>query len=98
LNEIDENVYETEQAKINSEKENFTSKPGLETIEDVTDELEKDIVDETNKETEKTLNNFSSNNMEKLEEIDPWMKRKMEQESEEGAEGGAEGGGGSKED
>ena len=86
LNEIDENVYETEQAKIQAEKDRFQA--GQETIEDVTDQLEKDIVDETNRETQNTLNNFASGYMEKLEEMDPWLKRKMAQESE-GGGGGA---------
>ena len=91
LNEIDENVYETEQAKIQAEKDRFEarSQSGQETIEDVTDQLEKDIVDETNRETQNTLNNFASGNMEKLEEMDPWLKRKMAQKETSSSGGGA---------
>jgi len=91
LNEIDENVYETEQAKMQAEKDRFEarSQAGQETIEDVTDQLEKDIVDETNRETQNTLNNFASGNMEKLEEMDPWLKRKMAHEETSSSGGGA---------
>ena len=33
-----------------------------------------------------SLNNFSSENMSKLEEVDPWMQRKLEQQQQQSQE------------
>ena len=60
LNEVDENLYETEQKKFQ-----------------VTKQQEEQLkIEELKKED--VVNNFKSDNMSKLEEVDPWLKRKME--------------------
>jgi len=86
LNEVDENVYATEKAKMDQEKERFEQEKAASEplkIEELKDELEKDIFEETNNLGE-TLNNFKSDTVESLDKIDPWMQRKMEQVETEG--------------
>ena len=61
LNEVDENLYETERKKFQVTKEQ-EEKLKIEEIKDETD----------------VVNNFKSDNMTNLEDVDPWLKRKME--------------------
>ena len=63
LNEVDENLYETEKKFEVTQKQEEELK-----IEDVTDQTPDSNV----------VNNFKSDNMSKLEEVDPWLKEKME--------------------
>jgi hypothetical protein len=82
LNDIDENVYETEKSKMEYEKKEFSK-------------LEKNI----DSEIENALNNFTNSDMEALDDIDPWMKRKLELENNQTCEEQSSsecGGGGSK--
>ena len=66
LNEIDENLYETEQNKFRMTKEEDDKIKELEEIE-----VESE-----------PINNFKSSNMSELEKEDPWLQRKKEQEQE----------------
>lgn len=92
LNEVDENVYATEKAKMEQEKTRFEQEKAAAEplkIEELKDELEKDIEEETNNLGE-TLNNFKSETVDSLDKMDPWMQRKMEQADAQQTEGTTE--------
>lgn len=94
LNTVDENVLETERKKFennhmqtnetNQVEINEVHEGGASKEEPVEQSLEDQIQNEyseAQQQNKESLNNFTADNMTNLEQMDPWLRRKMEQGS-----------------
>ena len=93
LNTVDENLIETEKKRFENNQQsveetnqveiNEVQEGGASKEEPVEQSLEEQIqgeYSEAQQQNEESLNNFTADNMANLEQMDPWLRRKMEQE------------------